>query len=188
MEKIAFDVIKRKKDVWFDLSSSDKFVIAGIMGFGFLLIFGAFFHKVYDINILDYWGIKIVILICVVSILTTDILRYGEYKGNDLEVSTKLFFDENEVTFDYTEIFPLDEVTYIKFKIKDYKGYRALSDYYYDHVEKKSSGTNNHIEFRHGNKKYKFRFRIESEEHMRLLKEKLIPLLQVKTKVTYSTY
>jgi len=180
MERIAFDVVTQKKGVLFDISNSEKLMFAGFMGFGFLLIFGALFHKIYKLNILNYLVVNLIGLTCIICIVIGRLMSYRDYHGNDLAVNSILFFNEDEVTFDYTEVFPLSEITYIKFKIFQYKGVRIGRD------PKKSSGADNYIEFQHEGKKHKFQFVIESEGHMQLLKEKLIPQLREKTKVTYS--
>ncbi|WP_430411360.1 hypothetical protein [Kordia sp.] len=179
MERIAFDVVTPKKGVVFDISKSGILMLVGFVGLGFLLIFGAIFHKFHEIIILDYLAVKLIFFACLISILIGNFTSFGDYDGNDLATTSVLFFDENEITFDYTETFPLSEIAHIKFRIFDYKGVRKARS------ALQSLGADNYLEFKHEGEKHKFQFIIESERHMQLLTEKLIPILKEKTKVTY---
>ncbi|WP_046759005.1 hypothetical protein [Kordia jejudonensis] len=178
MERIAFDVVTPKKRVLFDISNSEKLMLFGLIGLGLLLVFGALFHKFYKLTILKYKVVKLFLAACILSILIGIFASLIDDAKNDLNVSGVLFFDENKIIFDYTETFPLSEISYIKFEIFDFKGTRSIYGY------KKIIRANNFIVFQHQGKKHTFQVIITSDGHELLLKEKLIPQLQKYTKVT----
>ncbi|QHI37842.1 hypothetical protein IMCC3317_32250 [Kordia antarctica] len=183
MERIAFDLVIIKKGVLFNIFNEKIIGYIGFVGLISMLGFAAVYFKVYEINLLEYAVFKLLIFLFSICVFIQVIKIIKGVDGIYLKKKGLLFFDENEITIDFTEIYPLTEVTYIKFSIADYLGYVVKTNS--DGSYKRRAIVCNHLEFQYNQKIYEYQFSIESERQKQLLIEKVIPQMRAKTKVTY---
>lgn len=183
MEKIAFDLVTKKKG-FTQLSNSEKIYYLGCIGIAVIIGVGAFFSFVIEVEILENQWIKYIIYGAILCILIGTFKAFGEYDKSDYKTSGILFFDAHKITVDYTEEYPLSEIAFVKFTDYDVKGSPINSSS--AGSPKKSMGGENYVTFQHKNKKYKYQFIVISKAQRQLLIEKIIPKMQLKTKVTYS--
>lgn len=113
------------------------------------------------------------------------ILKYfGNFNGDYFEKKGLLFFDAHAITIDYTNVYSLDKVKYIKFHISEsLEGYLLA----YDNGKlRRCYGAANFITFQLKENTYTHQFIITLKGQKQLLIEKVIPKLQSKTKVSFT--
>ncbi|EDP98586.1 hypothetical protein U8527_21480 [Kordia algicida OT-1] len=183
MEKIAFDLVTKKKG-FKQFSNSEKIYYLGFIGIVLVIGIGVFLNYVFEINILQYQWLKYMAYGALLCIFIGTFKAFREYDKSDYETSGILFIDAHKITVDYTEDYPLSEIAFVKFTGYDVKGspINSLSE----GSPKKSMGGENYVTFQHKNKKYKYQFIVISKAQRQVLIEKIIPKMQLKTKVTYS--
>lgn len=183
MEKLSFNLVQNKKTSKFDIGISQKFFWIGLGG---VLIFSAIIlilEKYININLDKIEFIKYAMYGLIISMLIGTIYRLFEFNGNNRTVEGFITFDENEITINNARIYNLREIKNLRFKGYDYKG-RAIN-LMSNANPTRSYGGDNFVEFNYLNKEYKYQFVVNSKTHRKLLMEKAIPKMKLKTDIKY---